>query len=101
MADEEAVTQQRASKIIYSDLTKEHNETALAKMNTCLDDFKTEKDVATELKKEFDGKYGGTWQAIVGACFGCSLTHKTNAVVHFQMEHTNTIMYVLLFQSDE
>ena len=67
MADEEAFTQQRASKIIYSDLTKEHNETALAKMNTCLDDFKTEKDVATELKKEFDGKYGVSNLSFLGS----------------------------------
>ena len=63
--------------------------------------FTTEKDVATALKKEFDAKYGGTWQAIVGSCFGCSLTHKTKCVLHFQIEHTNAIMYVLLFQSDE
>ena len=63
--------------------------------------FTTEKDVATSLKKDFDAKYQGTWQAIVGSCFGCSLTHKTKAVLHFQIEYTNAIMYVLLFQSDE
>mmetsp|Transcript_11316 Transcript_11316/g.22930 ORF Transcript_11316/g.22930 Transcript_11316/m.22930 type:complete len:104 (-) Transcript_11316:136-447(-) len=91
----------RPNKVIYSDLSKEQNTAAVTCVNMNLENFTTEKDVATALKKEFDLKYGGTWQAIVGSCFGCSLTHKTKCVLHFQIEHTPTIMYVLLFQSDE
>jgi dynein light chain LC8-type len=91
----------RPSKLISSDLTQEHYESALVFVNASLDKFTTEKDVATSLKKEFDAKYSGTWQAIVGSCFGCSLTHKTKAVMHFQIEHSNSIIYVLLFQSEE
>ncbi|GMI35027.1 hypothetical protein TeGR_g13743 [Tetraparma gracilis] len=92
---------QRPCKLISSDLSQEHYSAALGFCNTALDNFTTEKDVATSLKKEFDTLYTGTWQCIVGSCFGCSLTHKTKAVMHFQIEHTNSILYVLLFQSEE
>ena len=57
MAEEEAEANQRASKIIYNDLSQDHQDYALLKMNECLDNFKTEKDVATDLKKAFDAKY--------------------------------------------
>ncbi|GMI32442.1 hypothetical protein TrRE_jg4779 [Triparma retinervis] len=90
----------RTNKVIYSDLNTEQNTLAVSCVNTQLDSYTTDKDVATALKKEFDAKYGGTWQAIVGSCFGCSLTHKTKAVLHFQIDF-NPLMYVLLFQSDE
>ena len=98
---EEVEGAQRPNKLISSDLTNEHFASALAYINTSLDTFTTEKDVATSLKKEFDAKYNGTWQCIVGSCFGCSLTHKTKAVMHFQIEHSSSILYVLLFQSEE
>ncbi|GMH95819.1 hypothetical protein TrVE_jg1541 [Triparma verrucosa] len=100
-AEETSAIEIRPNKVIYSDLTKEQEMVAVQSVNASLEQFTTEKDVATSLKKDFDAKYQGTWQAIVGSCFGCSLTHKTKAVLHFQIEYTNAIMYVLLFQSDE
>ena len=57
MAEEEEGVALRASKIIYNDLSKEHTDTAISLMNEALNNFKTEKDVATELKKAFDAKY--------------------------------------------
>jgi len=57
MAEEGEEAIQRASKIIYNDLSGDHVEVALVKMNECLNNFRTEKDVATDLKKEFDAKY--------------------------------------------
>ena len=91
----------RTYKFLYTDLTTAHGNLAVTTVDTNLNTFRSEKDVATNLKRVFDAKFGGTWQAVVGSCFGCSLTHKTKAVLHFQITHTNAIMYVLLFQSDE
>ena len=48
----------RANKVIFSDLTAEQGQVAVSCVNSQLNDFKTEKDVATALKKEFDTKYG-------------------------------------------
>jgi hypothetical protein len=60
----------------------------------------SDKEIATDLKKKFDEKYSpGTWQAIVGSCFGCSLTHKTKFVLHFSVVLPTKTMYVLIFCS--
>ena len=91
----------RSHKLIMSDLPPSHYTSALQFTNASLDTFTTEKDVATSLKKEFDNLYAGTWQAIVGSCFGCSLTHKTKAAMHFQIQFNGGVLYVLLFQSEE
>ena len=91
----------RPYKLLYSDLPADQSLTSVAYADLNLNVFTTEKDCATYLKKQFDAKYGGTWQCLVGTCFGCSLTHKTKAVVHFQIEGNGTILYVLLFQSEE
>ncbi|GFZ09044.1 dynein light chain type 1 family protein [Actinidia rufa] len=37
--------------------------------------FSVEKDVAEQIKKEFDKKYGPTWHCIVGKNFGMNPTN--------------------------
>ncbi|CAK9138967.1 unnamed protein product [Ilex paraguariensis] len=54
-----------------------------------------EKDVAEQIKKEFDEKHGPTWHCIVGKNFGSYVTHETNHFVYFYLDSKA----VLLFKS--
>lgn len=56
-----------------------------------------EKDLATDMKKYFDQKYGPTWHCIVGKRFGCSIAYDTQFLLFFQADQYN----VLLFKSTE
>jgi dynein light chain LC8-type len=40
-----------------------------------LEKYTVEKDIAAEVKKEFDRKFGPTWHAVVGKNFGSYVTH--------------------------
>ncbi|KAI7737449.1 hypothetical protein M8C21_002847 [Ambrosia artemisiifolia] len=54
-----------------------------------------EKDVAEQIKKEFDKNHGPTWHCIVGKNFGSYVTHETNHFVYFYLDSKA----VLLFKS--
>ncbi|GMJ14094.1 hypothetical protein like AT4G15930 [Hibiscus trionum] len=54
-----------------------------------------EKDVAENIKREFDKRHGPTWHCIVGRNFGSYVTHETNHFVYFYLDQKA----VLLFKS--
>ncbi|RLN70832.1 hypothetical protein BBJ28_00015602 [Nothophytophthora sp. Chile5] len=56
-----------------------------------------EKDIATDMKKYFDQKYGQTWHCIVGKGFGCSIAYDTQFLLFFRADQH----HVLLFKSTE
>ncbi len=78
-------------------LTDEMAEKANEAVNKAMDTKTIEKDIATDVKMDFDKEYGGTWHCVVGRNFGCSVTHETKYLIFFQVDQ----IYVLLFCSDE
>ncbi|KAK4427214.1 Dynein light chain, cytoplasmic [Sesamum alatum] len=56
----------------------------------------TSKTLASTVKKEFDGVYGGAWHCIVGSSFGSFVTHSVGGFIYFCMDHK---LYVLLFKT--
>uniref|UniRef100_A0A7S2UW34 Dynein light chain n=1 Tax=Fibrocapsa japonica TaxID=94617 RepID=A0A7S2UW34_9STRA len=72
-------------------------EDAIRKVDESLTKHTISKDVATEVKRHFDEKYGGTWHCVVGRNFGCSVTNETRYLLFFKIEQT----FVLLFKSQE
>lgn len=73
------------------DVQKEAVDIAIA----AFEKHNVEKDVAEQIKKEFDKKYGPTWHCIVGKNFGSYVTHETNHFVYFYLDSKA----VLLFKS--
>ncbi|KVI11641.1 uncharacterized protein LOC112507882 [Cynara cardunculus var. scolymus] len=53
------------------------------------------KQIALNLKKEFDKIYGPAWHCIVGLNFGSFVTHATGCFLYFSMEK----LYVLVFKT--
>ncbi|XP_068663396.1 uncharacterized protein [Aristolochia californica] len=73
------------------DMQKEAIDCALA----AIEKHNVEKDIAENIKKEFDKRHGATWHCIVGRNFGSYVTHETNHFVYFYLEQKA----ILLFKS--
>ncbi|KAJ9548614.1 hypothetical protein OSB04_021157 [Centaurea solstitialis] len=53
------------------------------------------KQIALNLKKDFDKVYGPAWHCIVGLNFGSFVTHATGGFLYFSMEK----VYILVFKT--
>ncbi|WCJ40777.1 Dynein light chain type 1 family protein [Euphorbia peplus] len=51
------------------------------------------KSIAAHIKKEFDYKYGGGWQCVVGSNFGCFFTHSKGSFIYFTLETLNFLIF--------
>ncbi|XP_034885740.1 dynein light chain 1, cytoplasmic-like [Mirounga angustirostris] len=60
-----------------------------------LEKCNVEKDIAAQIKKEFDKKYNPTWHCIVGRHFGSYVTHETKHFIYFCLGQ----VAILLFKS--
>merc|ERR1712100_282210 len=65
--------------------------TAVAAFNK--PDNNAEKDIAAQIKKEFDKEYTPTWHCIVGSSFGSVFDYEPHKYVHFFIEKTGIILY--------
>ena len=45
--------------------------------SAALEKYNIEKDIAAQIKKEFDKRHGPTWHVVVGKNFGSYVTHCT------------------------
>lgn len=43
--------------------------------------------------QEFDKKYGGGWQCVVGSSFGCFFTHSKGTFIYFTVETLNFLIF--------
>ncbi|KVH95066.1 dynein light chain 1, cytoplasmic-like [Cynara cardunculus var. scolymus] len=78
-----------------ADMKEEMQSEAVNIAISAFEDLSVEKDVAEQIKKEFDKKHGPTWHCIVGKNFGSYVTHETNHFVYFYLDSKA----VLLFKS--
>ncbi|XP_023526495.1 dynein light chain 1, cytoplasmic-like [Cucurbita pepo subsp. pepo] len=76
---------------MFGDMQKEAVDIAIA----AFEKHSVEKDVAEQIKKEFDQRHGPTWHCIVGRNFGSYVTHESNHFVYFYLDQKA----VLLFKS--
>lgn len=82
-------------KIHKAEIPPETADAAIGLVRNALGKFTIEKDIATDVKKKCDEKFGGTWHVVVGRNFGCSITHDTRYVLFFQID----LMHVMMFKS--
>eukprot|EP00382_Lankesteria_abbotti_P006101 CAMPEP_0113849090 /NCGR_PEP_ID=MMETSP0372-20130328/2893_1 /TAXON_ID=340204 /ORGANISM="Lankesteria abbotti" /LENGTH=74 /DNA_ID=CAMNT_0000818753 /DNA_START=185 /DNA_END=409 /DNA_ORIENTATION=+ /assembly_acc=CAM_ASM_000359 len=55
----------------------------------------TERDVAIEVKKKFDTKYGSKWHCVVGRHFASHISYEPRHYIHVQVGQE----VILLFKS--
>lgn len=57
------------------DMSEEMQQESVEIASAALEKYNIEKDIAAQIKKEFDRKYGPTWHVVVGKNFGSYVTH--------------------------
>jgi dynein light chain LC8-type len=57
------------------DMSEEMQQDSVDIASAALEKYNIEKDIAAQIKKEFDRKYGPTWHVVVGKNFGSYVTH--------------------------
>mmetsp|Transcript_28183 Transcript_28183/g.91172 ORF Transcript_28183/g.91172 Transcript_28183/m.91172 type:complete len:115 (+) Transcript_28183:54-398(+) len=101
MAEEESETAKKdvSRKVCLHrvEIPEKMKNAAILAADIAMDKYTIEKDVATDLKKNFDAAYGGTWHCVVGANYGSSITHQTKYLLFFQLDQA----HVLIFCSDK
>ncbi|KAL1191781.1 Dynein 8 kDa light chain, flagellar outer arm [Cardamine amara subsp. amara] len=78
-----------------ADMKEDMQKEAIDISISAFEKYSVEKDIAENIKKEFDKKHGATWHCIVGRNFGSYVTHETNHFVYFYLDQKA----VLLFKS--
>jgi len=57
------------------DMSEEMQQESVDIASAALEKYNIEKDIAAQIKKEFDRKHGPTWHVVVGKNFGSYVTH--------------------------
>ena len=57
------------------DMSEEMQQDAVDIASAALEKYNIEKDIAANIKKEFDKRHGPTWHVVVGKNFGSYVTH--------------------------
>ncbi|KZP16606.1 hypothetical protein FIBSPDRAFT_934517 [Athelia psychrophila] len=65
------------------DMSEEMQQETVEIATAALEKYNIEKDIAAQIKKEFDRKYGPTWHVVVGKNFGSYVTHETKHFIYF------------------
>lgn len=81
--------------IKIAEMKDDMKEYAIAVAQEAMEQHRTEKEVASLIKKEFDRKYNPTWHCFVGRNFGSFVTHEAQHYIYFYLGQ----MGVMLFKS--
>jgi dynein light chain LC8-type len=65
------------------DMSEEMQQESVDIASTALEKYNIEKDIAAQIKKEFDRRHGATWHVVVGKNFGSYVTHETKHFIYF------------------
>ncbi|KAF9244089.1 dynein light chain type 1-domain-containing protein [Melanogaster broomeanus] len=65
------------------DMTEEMQQESVDIASAALEKYNIEKDIAAQIKKEFDKRFGATWHVVVGKNFGSYVTHETKHFIYF------------------
>ncbi|KAJ6581429.1 dynein light chain type 1-domain-containing protein [Mycena capillaripes] len=65
------------------DMSDEMQQESVDIASAALEKYNIEKDIAAQIKKEFDRRHGPTWHVVVGKNFGSYVTHETKHFIYF------------------
>ncbi|KAH9918820.1 outer dynein arm light chain 8 [Amylocystis lapponica] len=65
------------------DMSEDMQQESVDIATAALEKYNIEKDIAAQIKKEFDRRHGPTWHVVVGKNFGSYVTHETKHFIYF------------------
>lgn len=67
------------------DMSEEMQQESVDIASAALEKYNIEKDIAAQIKKEFDRRHGPTWHVVVGKNFGSYVTHGESSLHYFTL----------------
>eukprot|EP01029_Cantina_marsupialis_P017858 TRINITY_DN4026_c0_g1_i1.p1 TRINITY_DN4026_c0_g1~~TRINITY_DN4026_c0_g1_i1.p1 ORF type:complete len:114 (-),score=19.77 TRINITY_DN4026_c0_g1_i1:224-565(-) len=92
-AKKEIYEPKQPPQILHDGMNEEQRKFAIDTSLEALFKFQIEKDIATHLKQKFDEKFEGTWQAIVGKTFGCSLSYEAKTLFYYKIDDMHFVVF--------
>ena len=86
---------ERKPNIKYADISDDMQNDAVEIATKAIEAHVMERDIALQIKREFDKKYNPTWQCIVGRNFGADVVHESKHFIYFYLGQ----QAILLFKS--
>ncbi|TFY78488.1 hypothetical protein EWM64_g5523 [Hericium alpestre] len=84
LTSKEGIVGSGAKAIIKNvDMSEEMQQESVDIASAALEKYNIEKDIAAQIKKEFDRRHGPTWHVVVGKNFGSYVTHETKHFIYF------------------
>ena len=68
------------------DMAEEMQQESIDVASAALEKYTIEKDIAAQIKKEFDKRHGPTWHVVVGKNFGSYVTHGASSFFSFDFK---------------
>ncbi|KAI0040560.1 outer dynein arm light chain 8 [Auriscalpium vulgare] len=65
------------------DMSEDMQQESVDIASAALEKYNIEKDIAAQIKKEFDRRHGPVWHVVVGKNFGSYVTHETKHFIYF------------------
>lgn len=87
------MTQIAGATIKLSEMPKDMENYAVLCAQEGLVKVNNEQEVAALLKKEFDTKFGPTWNCFVGRNFGSFVTHEQNNYIYFYIGQMGVLLF--------
>jgi dynein light chain LC8-type len=78
------------------DMSEEMQQEAVDIASAALEKYNIEKDIAAQIKKEFDRRHQPTWHVVVGKNFGSYVTHGVFAFHHHPNQHCLRFFFLML-----
>ena len=75
------------------DMSEDLQQESVDVASAALEKYNIEKDIAAQIKKEFDRRHGPTWHVVVGKNFGSYVTHGMHAFLLFACAVPVTISF--------
>ncbi|KAJ1916745.1 Dynein light chain Tctex-type [Mycoemilia scoparia] len=75
------------------DMSDEMRTDAIKIITDAFDANTIEKDIAANIKRECDRKFGATWHVIVGRNFGSYVTHETKHFLFLYVDQTAVMIF--------
>lgn len=84
---------ERKPNIKAADISEDMHTDAVEIATKAIEAHVMEKDIALQIKREFDKKHGPTWQVIVGRHFGADVIHESKHFMYFYLGQLAVLLW--------
>ncbi|OMJ87743.1 hypothetical protein SteCoe_10486 [Stentor coeruleus] len=84
-------------KLLVVDMEEQVQQYAIQSVSNAFESNRSERDIAANIKRDFDQKYDKVWNVVVGRDFGSHVVYQTKQYI-FMSYNENT--YILIWKSN-